>query len=220
MTNQTLNPSEQDLVVLNRNDVSDANYSITIASDRPDYPVFKSSTGIFHTYSENNSKWVECKSINDKTSGLKAVAVETIKVKGFEDLIDGKAALAAALAGEKVQISLEPWDEIRWTDFIPDTDDTSTKLFFTGFYDERKVFFRIKPKTITINGIEVPAPFSHRPEVGQVIFYLDDSEPQGFTSEKYSGLHDADFNYGWWVSEEKIKMVVDALRKVFEVQHD
>lgn len=218
MTNQTLNPSEQDLVVLNRNDVSDANYSITVASDRPDHPVFKSSTGIFHTYSENNSKWVECKSINDKTSGLKAVAVETIKVKGFEDLIDGKAALAAALAGEEVQISLEPWDEIRWTDFIPDTDDTSTKLFFTGFYDERKVFFRIKPKAITINGIEVPAPFFHRPEVGQIILYLDDSEPQGFTGEKFSGLHDADFNFGWWDSEEKIKMVVDALRKVFEVQ--
>lgn len=145
-------------------------------------------------------------------------SIQTIKVNGLEDLIEGPVALQAVLNGQTVQLSFEPWEDKYWDDFIPGIDATSTKIFFTGFHDDRKVFFRIKPKTITINGIEVPAPFTHCPEVGQVILYLDDSEPQGFTGEKYSGLHDADFNFGWWVSEEKIKMVVDALRKVFEVQ--
>jgi len=63
----------RDLAVLHRNDVNDATHSIAVASDRPNYPVFKSSKNIFYTYSENNYKWVECKSINNKTTGLKLI---------------------------------------------------------------------------------------------------------------------------------------------------
>ncbi|MFW2076556.1 hypothetical protein ACG94X_02330 [Acinetobacter sp. ULE_I010] len=225
MTNTTLNLSEQDLVVLNRNDVSDANFSLAVASDRPDHPIFKTSKGIFFTYSDNKNKWIECSSINNKTTGLKALPVkeavettQTIKVKGLEDLIGGTVALQAVLNGQTVQLSLEPWEKKHWDDFIPCIDETSTKVFFTEFHGEQKVFFRIKPKTININGIEVPAPFFHRPEVGQIILYLDDSEPKGFTGEKFGGLHDADFNFGWWESEEKIKLVIEALRKVFGVK--
>lgn len=93
---------------------------------------------------------------------------------------------------------------------------TITHNLKLSIFDNEKNKFRLKPKTIFINGIEVPAPNFHHPDVGQIIIYLDDSEPQGFTSERFSGHYDPSYNYGWWDSEEKIKLVVDALQDVFK----
>lgn len=63
----------RDMVILHRNDVSDANYGITIASDRPDTPVYKTSDAIYYTYSDHNNKWVFCNSIKSTTTGLKKI---------------------------------------------------------------------------------------------------------------------------------------------------
>lgn len=222
MTNTTLNLSEQDLVVLNRSDVSDANFSLAVASDRPDHPIFKTSKGIFFTYSDNKNKWIECRSINNKTTGLKALPVkeavetnQTIKVKGFENLIGGTVALQAVLNGQTVQLSLEPWEKKHWDDFIPGIDETSTKVFFTEFHGEQKVFFRIKPKTININGIEVPAPF--KPNVDEKFWHLYPSMGRGYN---FTTSIDSDHyeQFGAWRTEKEIKQVVEALRKVLGVQ--
>lgn len=71
--NEITLPELRDLAVLHRNDKSDATHSLTVASDRHDYPIFKSSKGFFYSYSENNSKWVKCESINNTTAGLKLI---------------------------------------------------------------------------------------------------------------------------------------------------
>ncbi|VXA58251.1 conserved hypothetical protein [Acinetobacter proteolyticus] len=220
-----------DMVILDRNDVNDANYSLAVASDRPDYPVFKSSKGIFHTYSDNNNKWIECNSINEKSTGLKALpareavpaeSTKIIKVKGLEDLIEGPAALQAALNGQTVQFSFEPWEEKHWDTYYPQEDEVSAKVFFTGMSkDMRKVFFRMKPKTISINGIELPAPNFHKPNDGCSVWWLDDSArfKRGYHgSENFIGDDEDSWAFGWWDSEKKIEQVVAALRKVFEVQ--
>lgn len=68
----------QDMVVLHRNDPEDANYSISVASDRPDLPVYKTIDDLFYTYSENNGKWVLCTSIVSTTTGLKRITKETL----------------------------------------------------------------------------------------------------------------------------------------------
>ncbi|MFW1636044.1 hypothetical protein [Acinetobacter oleivorans] len=213
-----------DLVVLHRNTPEDANYALVVASDRPDYDIFKSSEGVFYSFAENNQTWVECNSINDKTTGLKKILhkgqpsgasteFNTIKVEGLEGLVEGKAALTAALAGETVQITFEPWEEKSWENFNPLEDELSTKVFFTGIStDVRKVFFRIKPKTILINGVEVPAPFT--PKHSDIGFILNNAK-DGYKQSQYIGQH---IPFGWWRTEEEIKQVVDALRKVFEVQ--
>ncbi|MEO4192268.1 hypothetical protein ABH288_07690 [Acinetobacter pittii] len=217
-------PKLKDLVVLHRNSPEDANYSLVVASDRPDFDIFKSSEGVFYSFAENNQKWVICKSITEKTTGLKkllpkgqpsgaSTEFKTFKVEGLEGLVDGKAALTAALAGETVQISVEPWEEKKWDTFNPLEDDVSTKVFFTGMSEGvQKVFFRIKPKTILINGIEVPAPF--RPKEFEDCYLLHDLYEHGYVqaSWKYSNSVPA------WRTEEEIKQVVAALRKVFEVQ--
>ncbi|MDV7604342.1 hypothetical protein R4610_06605 [Acinetobacter baumannii] len=212
-----------DLVVLHRNLPEDANYSLAVASDRPDFDIFKSSEGVFYSFAENNQKWVVCNSINDKTTGLKkllpkaqpsgaSTEYKTIKVEGLEGLIDGKAALTAALTGETVQISVEPWEEKNWDTFNPLEDDVSTKVFFTGMSEGvQKVFFRIKPKTILINGVEVPAPF--KPKHSDIGFILDNAK-DCYRESQYVGQH---IPFGWWRTEDEIKQVVAALRKVFEV---
>ncbi|MCK0923717.1 hypothetical protein BFR80_006425 [Acinetobacter pittii] len=143
---------------------------------------------------------------------------KTIKVEGLEGLVDGKAALTAALVGETVQISVEPWEEKNWDTFNPLDDDVSTKVFFTGMsQDVQKVFFRIKPKTILINGIEVPAPFT--PKEGDTFYYLNDGEECGYIKCEHDWAFDPkELNFGAWRTEEEIKQVVAALRKVFEVQ--
>ena len=143
---------------------------------------------------------------------------QTIKVKGLEGLMEGTAALRAALDGETVQFSLEPWEEKHWDDFLPNVDGISTRIFFTGTTKEgQKVFFRLKPRTILINGIEVPAPFE--PKIGEECWVLNESLKYG-DGYKLILSHENgnNYNFGAWDSEVKVKQVVAALRKVFEVQ--
>ena len=141
-------------------------------------------------------------------------SIQTIKVNGLEDLIEGPVALQAVLNGQTVQLSFEPWEDKYWDDFIPGIDATSTKIFFTGFHDERKVFFRIKPKTISIRGIEVPAPFE--PKDGDTVWHLNTHSGCGYGMNSWSD--DGNHSFMLWRTEKEIKQVVEALRKVFEVQ--
>ncbi|HAV2934658.1 TPA: hypothetical protein JIU02_01090 [Acinetobacter baumannii] len=217
-----------DLVVLHRNSPEDANYSLVVASDRPDFDIFKSSEGVFYSFAENNQKWVICNSINDKTTGLKkllpkaqpsgaSTEFKTFKVEGLEGLVDGKAALTAALAGETVQISVEPWEEKNWDTFNPLEDDLSTKVFFTGMSESvQKVFFRIKPKTILINGVEVPAPFT--PKNGDTFFYLSDESMEGFHQSVWDDERWSNMLFGVWPSKDQVLKVIAVLKDIFEVQ--
>jgi hypothetical protein len=127
-------------------------------------------------------------------------------------LISGKEALIALANGEEVQI----WNGNIWWDV---EGDYQINVFLKT---ERK--FRLKPRTITINGIEVPAPFE--PKSGEDFYYLD------CTSDNYGGWaktswrnveSDAFKNntvFGAWRTEEEIKQVVSALRQVFGGSHD
>ena len=74
--------------------------------------------------------------------------------------------------------------------------------------------FRLKPRTILINGIEVPAPFE--PKEYEDCYMLTDLYEHGYTrtSWKYSKSVPA------WRTKEEIKQVVAALRQVFGGSHD
>lgn len=212
-----------DLVVLHRNDVNDANWE-TEGGDQ----IFKDSNDKSYIYRSDGWDELQChemrqamweKPLLPKTQPSGApTEYNTIKVEGLEGLVDGKAALTAALAGETVQISVEPWEEKNWDTFNPLEDDVSTKVFFSGMSEGvQKVFFRIKPKTILINGVEVPAPF--KPKEGDTFYYLNDGEECGYIKCEHDWTFDPkDLNFGAWCTEEEIKQVVAALRKVFEVQ--
>lgn len=120
-------------------------------------------------------------------------------------LISGKDALIALANGEEVQQwnGTIFWDiDMRW----------QVSVFFQN---ERK--FRLKPRTISINGIEVPAPF--KPKEGEIYFYLNPHSYAGYgpnTTIDWSKY----LQFGVWRTEEEIKQVVAALRQVFGGSHD
>ena len=127
----------------------------------------------------------------------------------MSELISGKEALIALANGSVVQGN----KGFGWIDV-----DLNHDILLNSFITERNrygvaVKFRLKPRTITINGIEVPAPFE--PKDGEDVFALDNAHPDGFSLFVF----DSDFftiNFGAWRTEEEIKQVVSALRSVFK----
>ena len=127
-------------------------------------------------------------------------------------LISGKEALIALANGEEVQI----WNGNIWLDV---EGDYQINVFLKT---ERK--FRLKPRTITINGIEVPAPF--KPKNGEGFYYLDCTSDNygGWAKTAWRNIESDSFKnntvFGAWRTEEEIKQVVAALRQVFGGSHD
>lgn len=121
----------------------------------------------------------------------------------MSELISGKDALIALANGEGVQI----WNGNIWWDV---EGDYQINVFLKT---ERK--FRLKPRTITINGIEVPAPF--KPKGGETYWCFSTQTVIGYGHNVYeSERADRRFiNMGAWHTEEEIKQVIAALRQVF-----
>jgi hypothetical protein len=129
-------------------------------------------------------------------------------------LISGKEALIALANGDNVEskkIGLVKRDDISWLD-TPKTRQLTVLDFISGQWH-----FRLKPKTITINGIEVPAPF--KPKDGDRVWFICDDADLGYAKSEAYGCDIKSF-YGWWRTEEEIKQVVAALRQVFGGSHD
>ena len=115
------------------------------------------------------------------------------------NLISGKEALIALANGEEVQ-----W--ATGNDFQDITDEWQVREFLHPSFK-----FRLKPRTITINGIEVPAPFE--PKVGEKYWFIADYTSHGYSdTQEGTGINSS---IGKWKSEEEIKQVVAALRQVF-----
>jgi len=74
--------------------------------------------------------------------------------------------------------------------------------------------FRLKPRTISINGIEVPAPFE--PKDGDEVWCISDDHGCGYCMYDWQINHSVVI--GVWRTEEEIKQVVEALRSVFKPQ--
>lgn len=118
----------------------------------------------------------------------------------MNNLISGKEALIALANGEDVEVQargdMNWYDSTQWT--------VGELLCFKGR-------FRIKPRTITLNGIEVPTPFE--PKVGEEYWFIADYISSGYgCTQEGTGINSS---IGKWKSEEEIKQVVAALRQVF-----
>lgn len=129
-------------------------------------------------------------------------------------LISGKEALIALANGESVQKKTDSWHSDCWLD-ISKKEPFNLDCFLSGLNRHGDTIkFRLKPRTITINGIKVPAPFE--PKEYEDCYMLTDLYEHGYTrtSWKYSKSVPA------WRTEEEIKQVVAALRQVFGGSHD
>ena len=138
-------------------------------------------------------------------------------------LISGKEALIALANGETLEMTDSevdmPWTEIcvKNNDFFGKVEPCPWMFVNTPNH----IQFRLKPRTITINGIEVPAPFE--PKVGEGYFYLNAKYKVGYSKTMREPLCNQDnknIENGAWRTEEEIKQVVAALRQVFGGSHD
>lgn len=122
----------------------------------------------------------------------------------MSNLISGKEAKLAWANGDEVQYNpMGEWEKLGGS--------TPLSIFKRG-----DIKFRLKPRTITLNGIEVPAPFE--PKEGDLYWMTCTSEKKGYGHNTYDS-HDSDsewIQFGAWRTEEEIKQVVEALRSVFK----
>lgn len=128
-------------------------------------------------------------------------------------LISGKEALIALANGKEVEYWCESYPSIqkRWT---PLKALNEYKLSY--LLEDNPLFkFRLKPRTITINGIEVPTPFEPKDGDDFRIYYL-----HGLHERGYDWMHSTHYRefHLVWRTEEEIKQVVAALRSVFKPQ--
>ena len=127
------------------------------------------------------------------------------------------------ISGKDALIALANGDEVEWTHFsvcewhkVP--QKTAKLQYFLD--DDLGWKFRLKPRTITINGIEVPAPFE--PKDGDKYYHISIQTSLGYGWDEWEG---SDYDerasiFGAWRTEEEIKQVVAALRQVFGGSHD
>ena len=122
----------------------------------------------------------------------------------MSELISREEAKLAWANGKKLQIA----NTIVGEDFY-DMDDSNTTLniFDLDFYK-----FRLKPRTITLNNIEIPAPFE--PKDGDEVWHIFPTLEKGYGWCHENG--DQMTQFGAWRTEEEIKQVVSALRSVFK----
>ena len=117
------------------------------------------------------------------------------------NLISGKEALIAIANGEEVEFKC---GGMSWTNL----DATQQPL---EILIDKNVSFRLKSKTIMLNGIEVPKPFV--PKVEETYWFIADYTPCGYSNtQEGTGINSG---IGKWKSEEEIKQVVAALRQIF-----
>ena len=120
------------------------------------------------------------------------------------ELLSRGAAKLAWANGKKLQIA----NTIVGEDFY-DMDDRNTTLniFDLDFYK-----FRLKPRTITLNNIEIPAPFEPKEGDDCRAYVIDTRNVNGYDWQHSSHCNPSHIA---WRTEEEIKQVVSALRYVF-----
>lgn len=121
-------------------------------------------------------------------------------------LISGKEALIALANGEEVEF------------FYRNVWDSIGEMIVIDHFMSDKFKFRLKPRTITINGIEMPAPFE--PKCGDMVWCLSELTPSGYEARTTYEPEDFFSNLGYWRTKEEIKQVVAALRQIFRGSHD
>ena len=126
----------------------------------------------------------------------------------MSELISGKDALIALANGEEVEYYKHEWMDVNR---LSVRDLTSSDNMYK---------FRLKLRTITINGIEVPAPFE--PKDGDKYYHISIQTSLGYGWDEWeSSDYDARASiFGAWRTEEEIKQVVAALRQIFGGNHD
>ncbi|SSS38793.1 Uncharacterised protein [Acinetobacter baumannii] len=185
-------PQLQDLVVLKRNDVKDANWE-TEGGDQ----IFKDSNDKSYIYRSDG--WDELQ----RHEMRQAMWEKPKAIAQPQDpaLISGADVLRALADGKEVEGFSEENEE--WIPIVY----FSVQEVVNGLYK-----FRLKPQTIKLE-LELPKPFE--PEEDCHVYILDDGKTDGYRRYSYEVHGDKGNTFiGIWRTEEVIKQVVEQLRKI------
>ena len=118
------------------------------------------------------------------------------------------------MTGKEALIALANGEDVQFCDHMGVWHNAGIHTHAIGLFLNDCHEFRLKPHTISINGIEVPAPF--KPKLDDVVYYLTTTKNEGYT---WGHFHPSDAQmtqFGAWRTEEEIKQVVAALRSIFK----
>ena len=119
----------------------------------------------------------------------------------MSELISAKEALFALENGEEVEFKCGGMSRTNL-----DAKQQPLEILI-----DKNVKLRLKPKTITLNGIEVPAP--SEPKDYESLWVLDSATPLGYRNIFH---HGGCVHFMCWHTENEIKQVVSALRTIFK----
>ena len=122
--------------------------------------------------------------------------------------------MSKLISGKEALIALANGDEVQFCDHMGVWHNAGIHTHAIGLFLNDCYEFRLKPRTITINGIEVPAPF--KPNYGEKSYRIAPIIDCGYT--EIHGSDDCELQFGAWRTEAEIKQVVSALRSVFKPQ--
>lgn len=122
----------------------------------------------------------------------------------MSELISGKDAINNWYDGIETEIRF--LGNMKW--YPIDTDEVS----LDDFKDSGNSF-RIKPITIKLNGVEVPAPF--KPKEGDMVWCLNELSENGYEARTAYDSDDFIAHIAYWRTESDIKQVVEALQNIF-----
>ena len=114
-------------------------------------------------------------------------------------VISGKEALKALADGEVVEFCYR------------DVRDSIGEVIVIDHFMNDKFEFRLKPRTISINGIELPKHFEPKAGDDCRCYYINTSNKIGYAW--YHSLHHRAGEIAWR-TEEEVKQVVGALRSI------
>ena len=181
----------RDLVVLHRNDVSDANW-VTEGDDQ----IYKDSNGKSFIFREQG--WDELQRHEMRQAMWEKIKPKPQPTEHEQGLISGSDALRALADGQEVECRAY---EKNWINV--DNKQHPLSLFFDDYFQ-----FRLKPRAIKLE-LEIPACGTNYKH-GQLIWVLNSLEPKEYCSVI---LDESDeLPAYWWSTEEEIKQVVAALR--------
>ena len=142
-----------------------------------------------------------------------------LKILGVNNMPQHKWYECLVAVAEAAKTSSEPWTVLQYSfggDAWHDCPESAVVDLFLG---SPGVFFRIKPRTITINGIEVPEPCRVKPEMGQKYYaasdlvynYIDKSiEPCNWDDSRHANF---------WLNNGRIHLKEEDARAHVEAEY-
>ncbi|MCR0116935.1 hypothetical protein L2694_09065 [Acinetobacter baumannii] len=202
-------PQLRDLVVLKRNNFTDATHidqdgwKWFISSDNKSYVFGAGNSQGLPRWDESSLDHVDLKPIQTAQAVLSNLDELREEYKDYHQdpaLISGAEAKLAWAKG--VDIQIKNVNCVNWYDL----DGSKYNL---DIFDHVRVVFRLKPQTIKLE-LELPKPFE--PKDNDWVWTISGVQEGGITQMLHRDGND--YPLGAWRTEDEIKQVVEQLRKI------